>query len=73
MHILIMLHFQLSYDDINVNLKNGKLGNDNSDRDHLKSIIDVRLMALSNISNARHVQKEKEPFLIDRKYKVGER
>ena len=39
---------------------------------NLLLMLDLWLLVL-DISNARHVQKEKEPFLIDRKYKVGER
>ena len=65
MQILIMLHFQLSYDDVNVNLKNGKLGNDNSDRDHPKSVIDVRLMALSTRYKQRKACTKRKRTIFD--------
>ena len=65
MQILIMLHFQLSHDDVNVNLNNGKLGNDNSDRDHPKSIIDVKLMAFSTRYKQRKACTKRKRTIFD--------
>lgn len=65
MQIQIMLHFQLSHDDVNVNLNNGKLGNDNSDKDHPKSTIDVRLMALSTRYKQRKACTKRKRTIFD--------